>query len=387
MFSDYLNENERDLVRKAREFGNEHFTESNIGRWYKEGGLPDSVVEAYRCSDLGYLGLLPAQGGPDVSYTAQLAVLAELTKAAGAIIPFQSQIFDFQVMSHFANEDQLAMILDYYQKTSRLCFSSAISDVGSGSDASGYKTAVRKKNGNLVLSGEKVFATNGQHTPYIMVAAKDMTEESNLIRALPSLWLIPSSSDGVSILPINKLGQKMIPSAAIRFDEVEMKPEWRLGTPYETLTQFLSIVDFGRGIVCGGSVGLAEAAFEDAVHHANAHKIRDRRIGDFQQIGLMLTDMESMLINMKAHIYHACRCIEEGSDSKLAVALMKKYVPEAAGKVADNAMQIFGGAGYTDSSRVGRIWIECRGNRLAVGTDQVMSNIASRLLLDKYVDQ
>ena len=387
MFSDYLTESERQLVEKARIFGEEHFTEENVSRWYKEGGIPGDVAEAYRCSDLGYLGFSPERGGPDVSYTAQIAILAELTKSAGAIMPFQSQLLDFQVISRFANEEQMNMILKRYEETCRPCFCTAISEAGSGSDALGYRTTVRKKDGKLVLSGEKVFVANGQHTPYIMVSAKDLTEESDFISAMPSFWLIPSSCEGVSALPINKIGQKIIPFAALRFDNVELKPEWRLGTPYQALSQFQSILDIGRCIICAGSVGLAQAAFDDAVHHANARKIRDRRIGDFQQIGLMLTEMSSMLINMKAHINHACRSIEQGSGAKLAVALMKKYVPATAGEVANRAMQIFGGAGYTDSSRVGRIWIDCRGSQYAVGTDQIMVNIASRAILDKYAEQ
>lgn len=387
MLSYYLHDEERQLVEKAQEFGQEHFTEENVSRWYREGGIPDSVAEAYRCSDLGYLGFKAEQGGPDVSHAAQIAVLAELTRSAGAIIPFQSQILDFQIVSRFANEQQIALILDRYRETSRPCFSTAISDVESGSDLNEYKTAMFKEGDRLILRGEKVFVANGQHTPYIMVMAKDLTESCDYTRALPSFWLIPASSEGVSALPINKIGQKMIPFAALRFDDVEVQPEWRLGTPHQSMAQFQSVVDFGRCIVCGGSLGLAQAAFEDAVHHANARKIRNRRIGDFQQIGLMLTDMNSKLVNMEAHIYHACHSIERETDAKLAVALMKKYVPETAGEVAAAAMQVFGGTGYTDSSRVGRIWIDSRGGQYAVGTDQIMVNIASRAILDKYAQQ
>lgn len=381
MLCEFLDDTERELVRQASEFGERYFTEENISKWYQEGGLPDDVVEAYRTSPFGYLGFSVEQGGPAVTHLGQTAILAELTRHAATIIPIQSQLLDFQIASRFANDTQLALIMNQYEETSRPCFSTAISEPCSSSDVKGYRTSVSNVGDRLLLSGEKVFVANGQHAPYTIVLAKDLTEGVDERDAFLSFWLLPANLDGVTAMPINKLGQKMLPFAALRFENVELQPEWRLGTPYQTITQTRLIMDLGRCIVCAGSLGLAYAAFEDAVRHAKARKIRNRPIGDFQQIGEMIVRMNTNIINMEGHIHNACHAFDRGQNAKLAVALMKNYVPSAAVEVADMAMQVFGGIGYTDSSRTGRIWVDSRGGQFAVGTDQIMINIASKSIL------
>ena len=99
----------------------------------------------------------------------------------------------------------------------------------------------------------------------------------------------------------------------------------------------------------------------------------------------MLTDMEVTLVNMRNMLYRTVTIIEEDSpERRLAVPLMKRYIPKAAFEVADNAMQILGGLGYTENSRVSRIWKDCRGNRLAEGTDQIMVRVAAPEIMSKY---
>ena len=99
----------------------------------------------------------------------------------------------------------------------------------------------------------------------------------------------------------------------------------------------------------------------------------------------MLTDMEVTLTNMRSMLYRAAYAIEKNAeDKRLAVALMKRYIPKAATEVASTAMQILGGQGYTESSRVSRIWEDCSGNQIAEGTDQIMVYIAAPLIMNKY---
>lgn len=111
---------------------------------------------------------------------------------------------------------------------------------------------------------------------------------------------------------------------------------------------------------------MAQAAMEDAVANARVRKAFGVPIGTFQQIEQMLTDMEVSLRSMRSLLYEAAWAIENDlPDKRLAVALMKRAVPKAATEVASNAMQILGGLGYTESSRVSTIWQDCRGNQIA----------------------
>ena len=101
----------------------------------------------------------------------------------------------------------------------------------------------------------------------------------------------------------------------------------------------------------------------------------------------MLTDMELRLVNMRSMLYRAAWAVDEGSpDRRLAVSLMKRYIPKTAVEVASDGMQILGGLGYTESSRTCRVWRDCRGNQIAEGTDQIMVYIAAPLIAEKYRD-
>ena len=126
-------------------------------------------------------------------------------------------------------------------------------------------------------------------------------------------------------------------------------------------------------------------AMDDAVAHARSRKAFGVQVGRFQQIETLLTDMEVRLRNMRSMVYRAAWSIDAADETeRLDVALMKRYVPEASVQVASDAMQILGGPGYTEGSRVSRIWEDCRGNQIAEGTDQVMVYIAAPLIIEHY---
>lgn len=384
MFDGLLAQEEKGLLNAAKDFGEAHFTEENIAQWCEDGGIPESVMRDYQDSSLGLLGLAPAYGGAKASLIAQVAIIEELTHCAGATLPLQSQILSFALASTIANKEQREMVLSYYRETAKPCFSTAISDISSGSDAGTFATHVREESGTMLLRGQKVFVVNGQFTPYVFTVARDLTEQKTDGAEGFSCWLLPTNAAGVKTFPIKKIGQSMVPSAAVQFDDVELRPEWRIGLQGQSKTFALAAMNMGRCVVCAASLGLARAAFEDASAFASERVIKGQRIGDFQQIGLMLADMASSIVSMEAHIGRAVTALNAGNDVGFSVSLMKKYVPAQAVCVADSAMQIYGGAGYTDSARVGRIWIDCRGNQFATGTDQVMANsVAHEIMKNK----
>ena len=105
-----------------------------------------------------------------------------------------------------------------------------------------------------------------------------------------------------------------------------------------------------------------------------------------QQVGAMLTDMEVKVRTMRLLLYQTLSEFDAGKPgSRLSTALLKRYVPRAATEVASDALQIFGGIGYTDVTRVSRIWRDCRGNQIAEGTDEVMVRIATKRVIGQYL--
>lgn len=121
--------------------------------------------------------------------------------------------------------------------------------------------------------------------------------------------------------------------------------------------QLFHLLEYGRVLLCASSLGMAQAAMDDAVAHARSRKAFGVQVGRFQQIETLLTDMEVRLRNMRSMVYRAAWSIDAADETeRLDVALVKRYVPEASVRVASDAMQILGGLGYTEGSRVSRIW-------------------------------
>lgn len=379
-----LNDYQMSVVKTFREFGESVFTPENVFQWRRDQGLPDDVAKGFVNR---YFGLEDegSEGPNGVSVMTQTLILEELSRCAGASLPFQNDLFNLQIISHFAGEEVLHEVLEAYRTTGRLMFSLAISEPNAGSDTMGMTASVEEVNGKLLLNGQKTYVNNGEYSPNILVAAICKTYPGEDKYPPLTFWLIPHDLEGIRAVPITKIGQSMVPFASVSFDNVELKPEWRLRGRKSGFRQLFRLLEFGRLFTCASSLGMAQAAMEDAVANARDRYAFGQAIGQFQQVEQMLTDMEVKLQTMRALLYRTAWAINnELPDKRLSVSLMKRYVPKAATEVASDAMQILGGRGYTENSRVSTIWQDCRGNQIAEGTDQIMVYISAPLIMKKY---
>ena len=317
----------------------------------------------------------------------QALIIEELSRCAGATLPFQNDLFNLQIVDALSAAGILDPVLDEYRSTGRLMFALAISEPEGGSDVMSMKTNTKTLDGKIVLNGRKSYVNNGEYAPYIVVAAIDADAENDDPYPALALWLVPRNLKGIAAVPIDKIGQDMLPFASLSFQDVELKPEYRISSDQGDFRRLFQMLEYGRVLLCASSLGMAQAAMEDACAHARSRKAFGVQVGRFQQIETMLTDMELRLTNMRAILYRAAWAVDEGDpDRRLAVSLMKRYIPKTAVEVASDGMQILGGLGYTESSRTCRVWRDCRGNQIAEGTDQIMVYIAAPLIAEKYRD-
>lgn len=383
MFSFALSPEQERLIAAFRNFGETAFTPERVFQWKRDQGLPDDIVKGF--TDLYFSFESPTEQSFAHNIMSQTLILEELSRCAGATLPFQNDLFNLQIMNWFAESATFSDALEFYRKTGRLMFSFAISEPTSGSDSMGMQTFTKTVDGKIILNGQKNYVNNGEYSPNILVAAIDKDEKEPGKYPALAFWLIPRDLHGVRAYPINKIGQSMLPFASLSFEDVELKPEYRLSGNEGGFRQLFRLLEFGRVFICASSVGMAQAAMEDAVAHARTRAAFGTPISQFQQIEQMLTDMEVSLYNMRMMLYRAVWDIENDAPNKrLSVALMKRYIPKAATEVASNAMQILGGLGYTEDSRVSSIWEDCRGNQIAQGTDQIMVYISAPLIMEKY---
>lgn len=380
-----LTDGQKKLVSAFRTFGADTFTPERVAKWCRDQGLPDTVMKEF--VDLYYETAEP-DIAPDLAHSllSQVLIVEELSRCAGTTLPFQNDLFNLQIMSGFAGAAEAASIAEDYRADGRLMFALAISEPDGGSDTMAMKTSCQTVDGRLLLNGRKSYVNNGEYAPYILVAAID--KDAGDTGRYPSLsfWLVPRSVPGHQ----RRTHQQDRPvHAALRAHLLR-----RCGAvpgvgvsmrAREGFQQLFHLLEYGRVLLCASSLGMAQAAMDDAVAHARSRKAFGVQVGCFQQIETLLTDMEVRLRNMRSMVYRAAWSIDAADETeRLDVALMKRYVPEASVQVASDAMQILGGLGYTEGSRVSRIWEDCRGNQIAEGTDQVMVYIAAPLIMEHY---
>lgn len=381
-----LSSEQKKLVASFRAFGTEVFTPDHVSQWCKDQGLPDDVMK--RFVDTYYkLADKESTSAAGHSLLDQALIIEELSRCAGATLPFQNDLFNLQIVDALSEAGNVDSAVADYHETGRLMFALAISEPDGGSDVMSMKTSTRTLEGKIVLNGRKSYVNNGEYAPYIVVAAIDADAQTDDSYPALALWLVPRNLKGIAAVPIDKIGQDMLPFASLSFQDVELKPEYRISAEHGDFRRLFQMLEYGRVLLCASSLGMAQAAMEDACAHARSRKAFGVQVGRFQQIETMLTDMELRLTNMRSILYRAAWAVDKGdSERRLAVALMKRYIPETSVEVASDAMQILGGLGYTESSRTCRVWRDCRGNQIAEGTDQIMVYIAAPLIVEKYRD-
>lgn len=381
-----LSSEQKKLVASFRAFGTEVFTPDHVSQWCKDQGLPDDVMK--RFVDTYYkFADKESTSAAGHSLLDQALIIEELSRCAGATLPFQNDLFNLQIVDALSEAGNVDSAVADYRETGRLMFALAISEPDGGSDVMSMKTSTRTLDGKIVLNGRKSYVNNGEYAPYIVVAAIDADAQTDDSYPALALWLVPRNLKGIAAVPIDKIGQDMLPFASLSFQDVELKPEYRISAEHGDFRRLFQMLEYGRVLLCASSLGMAQAAMEDACAHARSRKAFGVQVGRFQQIETMLTDMELRLTNMRSILYRAAWAVGKGdSERRLAVALMKRYIPETSVEVASDAMQILGGLGYTESSRTCRVWRDCRGNQIAEGTDQIMVYIAAPLIVEKYRD-
>ena len=381
-----LSSEQKKLVASFRAFGTEVFTPDHVSQWCKDQGLPDDVMK--RFVDTYYkFADKESTSAAGHSLLDQALIIEELSRCAGATLPFQNDLFNLQIVDALSEAGNVDSAVADYRDTGRLMFALAISEPDGGSDVMSMKTSTRTLDGKIVLNGRKSYVNNGEYAPYIVVAAIDADAQTDDSYPALALWLVPRNLKGIAAVPIDKIGQDMLPFASLSFQDVELKPEYRISAEHGDFRRLFQMLEYGRVLLCASSLGMAQAAMEDACAHARSRKAFGVQVGRFQQIETMLTDMELRLTNMRSILYRAAWAVDKGdSERRLVVALMKRYIPETSVEVASDAMQILGGLGYTESSRTCRVWRDCRGNQIAEGTDQIMVYIAAPLIVEKYRD-
>ena len=372
------------MIDSIKEFAATYFTDEAVREMYEvHHGVPDEIQDAYRDLGFAFMGLPEEVGGiPADRFT--LGILTEtLYRATGCMTPFMTGMLAAYDVAEFGSPEQCQLIVDHYEKSGRSFAAMCLSEPGAGSDNMGMTTTTKKQaDGTFILSGQKTWVTNGAVVPYLVVIAKD--EDPARENKSMSLWLVPSDTPGVSTAALTKLGQQTVPFVDVFFDDVVLTEENRLGGQGEGWLLLMKNFEFERCLVVAQGLGLAQAAQNDAIAYAKERIAFGKPIITNPRVQGLIEQNEIMLQQTRHWLYYCLWKLDQGQSINADIAMLKSWGTRAHLQIADNAIEVYGGLGYTEEVRVGRIWRDLRGNMLAGGTCEVMDYIAGRAIPKLY---
>ena len=256
----------------------------------------------------------------------------------------------------------------------------ALTEPGAGSDLQGGVVTKAVREGNeWVINGAKMWCTNASIAEYIITLVR--TDPKGGSRSLSQI-LVPTNSQGLTIGPAEKkMGLHGSPTHAVTYQDVRVPLENLIGEVGKGLQQTLLTLDGGRIGIGAISLGLAQAAFENAVNYARERKAFGKPIAEQQAIQWMLADAATEIDAARTMLYKAAWIKEQGRNYNKEAAMAKMFATEMAERVCRNAIQIHGGYGYSSEYPVERIYRDARLMTIGEGTSEIQRLVIARHVL------
>ncbi len=335
-----------------------------------------------KLAGVGFLGLkypeeYGGEGGDyvhDAVFTEELAGCASGGTAAG--IGAHIGIATPPVFK-FGTEDQKQRFLVPAIKGERIA-ALGITEPGAGSDVAGIRTFAKKVDGGYVVNGSKTFITNGVRADFVVTAVK--TTEDGGHQGL-SFLLIEKDMEGFSVSKkLEKMGWHASDTAELAFQDVFVPDENLLGEENKGFYLIMANFQWERLLMALGAVGSMQLVLEKTIAFALERNAFGREIGHFQAIRHKIAEMALKLEASRSITYHALRLFAEGTDAIREVTEAKLISQRSAFEVADESLQIHGGAGYMKEYEIERVARDLRLGPIGGGTDEIMKEILGRQL-------
>ncbi|MGL4608875.1 MAG: acyl-CoA dehydrogenase family protein [Trueperaceae bacterium] len=329
----------------------------------------------------GFLGIgFPEQfGGSGETDSLALAIVSEeLAKASGgiAITPLASAYLGGPYLAKFGTPEQQRLYLAP-MIAGEMVAGIAITEPGTGSDVAGLRTTATPTEGGYFLNGTKIFITNGGIADWLIVAVKTNPNERH--KGI-TLFLVKPHDAGFTVgRPLEKMGWHSSDTRELIFENCFVPTERVVGEIGRGFYQIASAFQTERIVLAGMAVGHAQACLDDALEYAKVREAFKTTIGKFQAIRHKLAQMAIKVNLARLLVYQAAAQLDSGSkDSLTPVSMAKTYCAQVANEVADDAVQIFGGMGFCEETRVALHYRDARILRIGGGTDEIMYEVIAK---------
>lgn len=344
------------------------------------GVFPREIVS--KMAELGLMGIpIPeSYGGAGMDFVSYITAIHEISKISptvGVILSVHTSVGTYPILN-FGNEEQK---MAYIPKLASGEYLGAfcLTEPSAGSDAGSLKSRAVRKNGEYIINGSKMFITNGGEADvYIVFASTDPSKGNKGISA----FIVDKDTPGLVIgKDENKMGLHGSRTVQILFEDMRVPAENLLGEEGQGISIALNNLNTGRIGIAAQALGIAEGAFQHAVQYAEARSQFGKPISAQQGIGFKLADMGTMVEASKLLVYQAAALKSSNQPCTKEVSMAKLFASRTAVEVATEAIQVFGGYGYTEEYPVERYFRDAKVTEIYEGTSEIQRIVISKHLM------
>lgn len=372
-------ESQQMIASMARDFSNKEIR-PNIMKWDESQEFPIDLF--HKMGEQGLMGILVPEeyGGAGLSYAEYITALVEVSRVCGSIglsMAAHNSLCTNHILQ-FGSDDQKAKYLPKLA-TGVSIGAWGLTEPNTGSDAGNMRTVAVKDGDYYVLNGAKNFITHGKSGDIVVVIAR--TGKTGDSRGT-SAFIIERNTSGFSAgKKENKLGMRASETTELIFTDCRIHKSQLIGDEGEGFIQALKILDGGRISIAALGLGIAQGAYDAALKYSKERHQFNQPIANFQGIAFKLAEMATKIEAAKLLTYRAGELKDLGKPVSEASAMAKLYTSEVAVEVATEAVQIFGGYGYTKDYPVEKFYRDAKLCTIGEGTSEIQKLVISRSIL------
>ena len=377
-----INEVTQQIAHTARDFAARHI-KPHVMEWDENQVFPLEVFK--EMGGLGFMGVLVPEeyGGSGLSYFEYKAIIEEISKVCGGIglsLAAHNSLCTGHIL-HFGNEEQKRRFLPKLA-TCEWLGAWGLTEPNTGSDAGNMRCTATRKDGQWVINGTKSWITHGKSGDVALVIAR--TGEPRT-KNNATAFVVEKGTVGFSAgKKENKLGMRASETTEMIFDNCIVPDENRLGEVGEGFKQAMKVLDGGRISIASLALGIAKGAFEAAARYSKERYQFDQPIANFQGISFKLADMATEIDAADLLTLRACQLKNEHKKVSREAAMAKYFASEVAVKTANEAVQIFGGNGYTKEFPVEKYYRDAKLCTIGEGTSEIQKLVIARETLQMF---
>ena len=367
------------VAQTARDFARQNI-KPHVMEWDETQEFPVHIFK--QMGELGLMGVLVPEkyGGAGLSYFEYKTIIEEIAKVCGSIglsVAAHNSLCTGHILS-FGNEEQKQKYLPKLA-TAEWIGAWGLTEPNTGSDAGNMKTTAVRDGDNWVINGTKNWITHGKSGDVAVVICR--TGEPRAKNNATAFVVERGVKGFAAGKKENKLGMRASETAEMIFENCVIPDANRLGEVGDGFKQAMKILDGGRISIASLSLGIAKGAYEAALQYAQERHQFDKPISSFQGVSFKLADMATEIQAAELLTLEACDLKEKKLPMTKVAAMAKYYASEVAVKVANDAVQIFGGYGYTKDFPVEKFYRDAKLCTIGEGTSEIQKLVISREVL------